>query len=179
MASKSNDDITLSKQVIEMATVANEFCYFVENIEKKEKEIVLEFMQRILPLLHLKGSLLPEIEPEHPEANERFVTEEKWEREFNELRQTLGEDDEYWIIDPQYINDTEPLKASLSENITDIYQDMKDFLLLMQKNTHAARENAISECKILHANHWGYRVGNIFTRIHHLIYFEEDSSSDF
>ncbi|MBT4466892.1 MAG: DUF5063 domain-containing protein, partial [Lentimicrobiaceae bacterium] len=62
MASKSNDDITLSKQVIEMATVANEFCYFVENIEKKEKEIVLEFMQRILPLLHLKGSLLPEIE---------------------------------------------------------------------------------------------------------------------
>ena len=179
MASKSNDDITLSKQVIEMATVANEFCYFVENIEKKEKEIVLEFMQRILPLLHLKGSLLPEIEPEHPEANERFVTEEQWERGFNELRQTLGEDDEYWIIDPQYINDTEPLKASLSENITDIYQDMKDFLLLMQKNTHAARENAISECKILHANHWGYRVGNIFTRIHHLIYFEEDSSSDF
>ncbi|MBT3173982.1 MAG: DUF5063 domain-containing protein [Lentimicrobiaceae bacterium] len=179
MASKSNDDITLSKQVIEMATVANEFCYFVENIEKKEKEIVLEFMQRILPLLHLKGSLLPEIEPEHPEANERFVTEEQWERVFNELRQTLGEDDEYWIIDPQYINDTEPLKASLSENITDIYQDMKDFLLLMQKNTHAARENAISECKILHANHWGYRVGNIFTRIHHLIYFEEDSSSDF
>jgi hypothetical protein len=162
-----------------MATVANEFCYFVENIEKKEKEIVLEFMQRILPLLHLKGSLLPEIEPEHPEANERFVTEEQWERVFNELRQTLGEDDEYWIIDPQYINDTEPLKASLSENITDIYQDMKDFLLLMQKNTHAARENAISECKILHANHWGYRVGNIFTRIHHLIYFEEDSSSDF
>jgi len=179
MSSKSNDDITLSKQVVEMATVANEFCYFVENIEKKEKEIVLEFMQRILPLLHLKGSLLPEIEPEHPEANERFVTEEQWERVFNELRQTLGEDDEYWIIDPQYINDTEPLKASLSENITDIYQDMKDFLLLMQKNTHAARENAISECKILHANHWGYRVGNIFTRIHHLIYFEEDSSSDF
>ena len=37
MASKSNDDITLSKQVIEMATVANEFCYFVENIEKKGK----------------------------------------------------------------------------------------------------------------------------------------------
>ena len=179
MASKSNDDITLSKQVIEMATVANEFCYFVENIEKKEKEIVLEFMQRILPLLHLKGSLLPNIEPEHPEANERFVTEEQWERVFNELRQVLGEDDEYWIIDPQYMNDTEPLKASLSENITDIYQDMKDFLLLLQKNIHAARENAVSECKILHANHWGYRVGNIFTRIHHLIYFEDDSPSDF
>ena len=179
MSSKSNDDITLSKQVVEMATVANEFCYFIENVEKKEKEIVLEFMQRILPLLHLKGSLLPNIEPEHPEANERFVTEEQWERVFNELRQVLGEDDEYWIIDPQYMNDTEPLKASLSENITDIYQDMKDFLLLLQKNTHAARENAISECKILHANHWGYRVGNIFTRIHHLIYFEDDSPSDF
>ena len=34
MSSKSNDDITLSKQVVEMATVANEFCYFIENVEK-------------------------------------------------------------------------------------------------------------------------------------------------
>lgn len=179
MSKEISDDITLSKAVIEMATVANEFCYFLENAEKKEKEDVFEFMQRILPLLYLKGSLLPLVEPEYPEANERFVTEEQWERIFTELRDKFGKDDEYWIIDPQYINETEPLKASLSENITDIYQDMKDFIFLLQKNTLAARENAIEQCRILHGTHWGYRVGNLFTRIHHLLYFNEEIDTEF
>lgn len=179
MTQPKSDDITLSKPVIEMATVANEFCYFLENLEKKEKESIFDFMQRVLPLLYLKGSLLPIIEPEYPEANERFVTEEQWERVFTEMRDIFGKEDEYWIIDPQYINETEPLKASISENIADIYQDMKDFLLLLQKNTLAARENAINQCRILHGNHWGYRIGNIFTRIHHLIYFDEEIESPF
>ena len=179
MAKDINDDITLSKPVIEMATVANEYCYYLENIEKKEKDEVFEFLQRILPLLYLKGSLLPSLEPEYPEANERFVTEEQWERIFTTLRDKFEKDDEYWIIDPQYINETEPLKASLSENMTDIYQDMKDFIYLLQKNTLAARENAINQCKILHGNHWGYRVGNLTTRLHHLIYFNEEIESPF
>ncbi len=174
MSDQTIDDITLSKSVIEMATVANEFCYFFETLEKKDKETILDFTQRILPLLYLKGTLLPVVTPNNPEANERFVTEEQWERIFTELRDKFGKDDEFWVIDPQYINETEPLKASLSENIADIYQDMKDFLLLLQKNTLAARENAISECSILLGNHWGYRVGNILSRIHHLIYFEEE-----
>ena len=174
MSEIQNEDITLSKQIVEMATVANEYCYFMENLENKDVNTILEFMQKLLPLLYLKGSLLPDIEPEHPEANERFVTEEQWESVFKELREKFGDNDEYWNIDPQYINETEPLKASLSENMADIYQDLKDFILLLQKNTHAARENAISECKLLYENHWGYRIGNIFTRIHHLLYFEEE-----
>ncbi len=179
MAKDKTDDITLSKPVIEMATVANEYCYFLENIEKKEKEDVLEFLQRILPLLYLKGSLLPIVDPEYPEANERFVTEEQWEKVFTSLRDKFEKDDEYWIIDPQYINETEPLKASLSENMTDIYQDMKDFIFLLQKNTLAARENAINQCRVLHGDHWGYRVGNVFSRIHHLIYFNEEIDPSF
>lgn len=177
MTSNESTDITLSKPVIEIATVANEFCYFLEHIENKGKEEVLEFMQRILPLLYIKGSLLPSLEPEYPEANERFVTEVQWEKVFNELRAILGSDDEFWLIDPQYINETEPLKASLSDNISDIYQDMKDFLLLLQKNTLAARENAIYECSQLYSNHWGYRIGNIITRIHHLLNFNEEIES--
>jgi len=174
-----NDDPTVTKSVIEMATIANEFCYFFENIENKKADIILDFSQRILPLLYLKGSLLPNIEPQTPESNERFVTEEQWERIFNSLRGAFGKSDEFWLIDPLHINETEPLKASIAENIADVYQDMKDFILLMQKNNLAARENAISECKLLFANHWGYRVGNVLSQIHHLIYFKEEINTPY
>ncbi|MCF6171748.1 MAG: DUF5063 domain-containing protein [Bacteroidales bacterium] len=175
----STDDITLSKPIIEMATVANEFCYFLDTAEDKRKKGILEFAHRILPLLYLKGTLLPEIEPEYPEAGERFVTQENWETVFTLLRDKFGKEDEYWIIDPQYINETEPLKASIAENLADIYQDMKDFIMLLQKNTHAARENAIAGCKTLFVNHWGYKIGNVLTRIHHLLHEENEGLSNF
>ena len=165
----STDDITLSKPIIEMVTVANEFCYYIDTAEDKSKKGVFEFIHRILPLLYLKGTLLPDIQPEYPEASERFVTQENWETVFTMLRDKFGKDDEYWIIDPQYINETEPLKASISENLADIYQDMKDFIMLFQKNTHAARECAIADFKLLFGSHWGYNIGNVITRIHHLL----------
>ena len=167
------DDITVTKPILEMVTVANEFCFYLDNAEEKSKTGILEFMNRILPLLYLKGSLLPDIKVENPEANEKFVTEEQWERIFLLLRDKFGKQDEFWIIDPLYINDTEPLKASMAENIADIYQDMKDLIMLYQKNTFDARQNAVSDTKLLFGNHWGYRIGNVFSRIHHLLHNEE------
>lgn len=164
-----SEDITLSKPIIEMLTVANEFCHFIGDSEKREKRLVLEFLNRIAPLLYLKGSLLPELEVEDPDSNEKFFTAENWESIFTMLRDKFGKDDEYWIIDPQYINETEPLKASLAENIADIYQDMKDFILLFQKNTFGARQNAVNDCKLLFATHWGYRITNIMSKLHHML----------
>jgi hypothetical protein len=175
----NTEDKTMSAPVLEMLTVANEYCYFLENLEKKNKDQVLTFMQKILPLLYLKGSLIPSIEPEYPEASERFVTEENWEAVFNPLRDILGKDDEFWVIDPLYINETEPINSSISEHLADIYQDLKDFLLLYQRNNHAARENSISDCEKLFASHWGFRIGNILGRIHYIIHDESDIEVDF
>lgn len=163
------DDITQSKSMLEMLTVANEYCFFIETVESKSRDGILKFVNSLLPLLYLKGTLLPAIEVENPEANERFVTEEQWEGVFTTLREKLGNSDEFWIIDPQHVNETEPLKASLSENLSDIYQDMKDLIMLYQKNTIAARENAMADCKLLFETHWGFRIANILSRLHFLL----------
>jgi hypothetical protein len=171
--SSYHDDITVSKPVLEMLTVANEYCYFIQNIEKKTTDDLLEFIYRIGPLLYLKGSLIPEVTVQNPDANERFVSVEEWENTFYVLREKLGPKDEFWMIDPQYINENEPLKASLSENITDIYQDMEDFIMLYQRNTLAARENAVNECRNLFAMHWGYRITTMMAKIHHLLHESE------
>lgn len=174
-----SEDITLSKPIIEMITVANEYCHFIDTCESKSKNGILEFVNRITPLLYLKGSLLPDIVVEDPDVNEKFVTAENWEIVFNMLRKKFDKDDEYWIIDPQYINETEPLKASLSENLTDIYQDMKDLILLFQKNTYGARQNAINECKLLFSTHWGYRIANIMTKVHHMLHEDDGESAQY
>ncbi|PLX01368.1 MAG: hypothetical protein C0595_15100 [Marinilabiliales bacterium] len=172
------NDITISKTILEMVTVANEYCHYLDTSEKKSKKGVLDFVNRICPLLYLKGSLLPDIEVEDPDANERFVTAENWETVFTLLRDKFVKDDEFWFIDPQHVNEDEPLKASLAENLADLYQDMKDFILLYQKNTYAARQNAIAECKRLFESHWGYRIANIMPKVHHLLYDKDLDETD-
>ncbi len=173
------DDITLKKPIIEMLTVANEYCYYFEHIQEKQAMEIIEFMYRIGPLLYLKGTLIPFVEVEYSEANERYVTLEQWETLFYSLREKFASKDEFWIIDPQYVNENEPLKASLSENICDIYQDLKDFVLLYKKNTVAARQNAVHEIKHLFATHWGYRIATMLAKTHHLMHEDEAEPPEF
>lgn len=159
-----------SRNVLEMLAVANEYCLFVEKADEYTKDDLLSFFQKICPLLYIKGALLPFVEPSNPEANERFVLEEKWEIIFNSLRTKFQPFDEYWYADDAFDRNAEMLKASLAENFADIYQDLKDFVILYQKNSLAAKENAVAECSLLFRNHWGIRIANMINALHFLNY---------
>ncbi len=156
--------------VLELFTVASEFCLFIEKLEKCDKNQILEYFRKISPVLYVKGELLPEIQVSDESANERFVTEEDYEIIFNDLRTKLFEEDTFYYINPADKNDFSPVKASLSEFFSDIYQDLKDFLLLYQKNTLAAKENAVSECRYLFTSHWGFRLVNVLQYLHNIKY---------
>ena len=158
------------KQVIELLAVANEYCMFIEKSYDYSKEDILQYIHRIGPLLYLKGSLLPELHPENPEATERYVTEEVWENIFNELRKTFGRDDEFWFIDEATFQGDEITRGSLAELVTDIYQDLKDFILLYRKNSPTIRETAVSDCVGLFRGRWGPSVLRVISYIHPTIY---------
>jgi hypothetical protein len=159
-----------SRQVLEFLAVAHEYCVFIEKCEAKDPTEIAGVLQKMSPLLCLKGSLLPTVEPLNPEANERFVIEEQWEQIFNNLRQKFGTNDEYWAFDPAEFGYDEPRKQSLAENFADVYQDLKDFTILYQKSSKAAKENAVSECKMLFETHWGTRLMNASLQLHFILF---------
>ena len=167
------DAISQKKQIIELLTVANEFCMFIEKSYDYPKEDILQYVQRIAPLLYLKGSMLPDLEVQNPEAYERFVTEEVWENIFNELRNKFGREDIFWFVDEATFNDDEITKGSMAEHLTDIYQDLKDFVFLYSKNTGDAIINAVVECKRLYESNWGYKITRLQKHIHHLVYRDQ------
>lgn len=174
------EPIEQKKQILEMLTVSNEYCMFIEKAYDYSKEEILQYIHRMAPLLYLKGSLLPEIKIENPEAYERFVTEEVWENIFNELRNKFSKDDEFWFIDEVTFNGDEIAKGSMAEQLTDIYQDLKDFVFLYNKNTSDAILNAVAECRHLFYVNWGYKIIRIQKQVHHLLYqeFTEDDYAD-
>lgn len=163
-----------STQVLEMIRLAFEFCTFTEDLANKEITVALSFYQKLLPLMYIKGSLLPDIEPSDESFNERFVSEEHWEKVFMVAKEKFDKSEYFWLVDSN--NDT--IKASIAEHIADIYQDMKDFIMLFQNNRLAAKENAVFELKKYLAIHWGVRITALMPVFHNLIYATEQKEND-
>ncbi|NOU47738.1 MAG: DUF5063 domain-containing protein [Bacteroidales bacterium] len=163
----SDNDPTLSRNILELVTIATEFCNLIENSASQSKADLLGSLQSFAPLLYLRGTLIPAIQPDDIEYAERFVTEEQWESIFRTLRDKLGKDDEFWILEDQTENN-EPIKASISECVADTYQDLKDFVTLFKKNRLSARENAIHDIKQLFETNWGKKIIIVLPVIHKL-----------
>ena len=66
------------RHVIEFVAVAKEFFDFVETIPTMERKDVLQRLQKFIPLIYLKGSLLPACECEEEGLAEDTVTEEQY-----------------------------------------------------------------------------------------------------
>ena len=163
-----------NRNVLEVLTISNEFCLLIDNTEKYEKPEVLNILHRLLPLLYLKASLLKPIAASNPDSSERFVTEEQYELVYQLFKKLLGPDDIFYILQKKDI----AVKASLAEYIVDVYQDIKDFLMLYQKSSISAKENAINECVTLFQNHWGPRLLASLHAMHSLIYPAKSETYD-
>ena len=154
---------------LEMLTVANEYCLFFEKADSYSTQDILLYFQKIAPLLYLKASLLKPVKIKDESLNERFVTEEQWEAVFKELRKKFGSDDQYFVHDHNF----DSVEASLADNMADIYQDMKDFVMLYQKNTESARHNANANLVSLFRWHWGPALLNALASVHRQLFKDE------
>lgn len=172
------NSLVYSKNVIELITVANEFCSFVERADEMESADFLSRLQKILPLLYLKASLLPEFESESSEDLEKYVTEV----EYNLIQQKIllhtGAGDDYQeVFLPGMQFSESALTASIAENIADIYQDMKDLVMSFRTLDEEVMELALSESQNNFSQLWGQKLVNCLRAVHNLIYSEPNEDT--
>ena len=172
---EENTDPVYSRNVIEFVAVANEYCKYAEHASQLKGDELLRILQRILPLMYIKASLLPALEPFFEDGNEKFVTESDWTVIHESLKNKFGTADDYLEVFDEKTNETEgPVISSISENMADIYQDIKDFLLLYQTGTAEVMNDAIWECRMNFENFWGQKLVNSMRAIHKFIYSGEE-----
>ena len=164
------------KNTKDLFLVASQYCTFIENIAAFSAEDILEYLLKITPLLYLKTSLIADFELEDNSAGEQFVTEEQYELCYLRLKEKLENIDFFEGFDLE-ANETKPY--SLCEILTDVYQDLKDFLLLYAKNTLAAQENAVWLCRNNFVRNWGKKIVMLFPYLHFLSYKAEEEDFDF
>ena len=168
-----------SKNVVEFTAVANEYCSFIEQADKFELKDFIDKSHKILPFLYLKAAMLPELDTRYEEFNERFVTENDYNLVHKKILTRLGQYDSYEeVFDPLHQETETPVGASIAENMTDMYQDLKDFILLYQIGSNEVMYEAVWECRQSFEHYWGQRLTNALRALHFLRYSDEEIEAD-
>ena len=165
------------KNVIEFVTVAAEFCAFLERAESMKRSTFVDTSLKILPLLYLKASMLPKCETIGDEAPETYVTEEIYEILRINLAGLMGDKDDYLDVFVQdMVYSDQPIKKSISEDLADIYQDLKDFISVFQLGLNETMNDSLVICKEHFEEFWGQRLVNTMRALHDVKYnsTEED-----
>ncbi|MCD6596948.1 MAG: DUF5063 domain-containing protein [Bacteroidales bacterium] len=170
---KESEDKIYSTEVIDFIKISNDFCKLVENSFSMKRSGLLKELQLLLPLLYIRSMKLPVVESVLEDGNEKFVTEEQYEGLKSGLALKLGYLDDYpEVIDPGAMYDS-PVTCSLSEDLADIFQELKDFLTLFQIGTNEMMNDAIWETRMNFDNYWGQKLLNGLRMIHKDLNAEE------
>ena len=147
MDTLENHKVIYDIKVIDFVTVAVEFCAFMEAETLPARTEWVDKILKILPLLYIKASLLPETVPADNETVATFVREEDYHRVALRVEEVMGEENiflEVFLEEMKY-SDT-PVSAFVSECIADIYQDVRDFVSVYQFELTEQMNDALHRC---------------------------------
>lgn len=121
----------------------------------------------LLPQIYSLSHQLPDVElPDDDSSEER---EEEVESPMGKISNLLGDYDLYSIVfDP--ITDADALKTTLSDDLSDIYADLKRGLIKYDIGDKQDRDVAIWEWKFHMQIHWGQHAVGVLRPIHSLVY---------
>ena len=176
---ENNHQVIFSRDVVEFVTVAAEFCAYLERAESAKRNSFVDTTLKILPLLYLKASLLPECEMVGDEAPETYVTEEIYELMRMNVAYVLREKDDYLeVFLPEMAYSDTPIKKCISEDLADIYQDLKDFIFVFQLGYNETMHDSLAICKEHFALYWGQKLVNTLRALHDVKYNVDNKDED-
>ena len=176
---KKESQVIFDRNVVEFVTVAAEFCKFLEQAETMKRDTFVDTSLKILPLLYLKTAMLPETEIIGDEAPESYVTEETYEVLRINLAGILAEKDDYLDVFVQdMVYSDQPIKKSISEDLADIYQDIKDFIFVFQLGLNETMNDSLAVCQENFGMLWGQKLVNTLRALHDVKYSQQDEEDN-
>jgi hypothetical protein len=146
-------------EVLEFVRSANAYCSW---LEESDQMAPVDFIQSSLGILsrvyhHLVSMELPE--PLMESGNEKFVTEQDWSSVYQKVLHLLGSHNDYLrIAEEDEFDRSELVTHHISEDLADIYQDLKDFALQYRQGIEEIMNDAVWEVMDNFENYWGSKL---------------------
>jgi hypothetical protein len=147
----------MNDQVTQFVAEARRYCALIENEEGSGPSA---FEQECLPVLlrlYHQILLLPSADPNKPELPERILHEE-WQA-VRERTARRTEHDQYWeVFEPFAENKPDPIHGSISDDLTDIWCDVKRGLSMFDSGKPNCVKDAVWHWRFSFGSHWGHHV---------------------
>jgi hypothetical protein len=173
---EKEEKVIYSRQVVEFAASANEYCKYLEGTKEINGLEILKVMQRLLPFIYLRASLLPLLDPLLDESNEKTVTEFDWTRMHDNLLSKMGNNDPFPVIVTAGDPSDGLYTGSIAEYLTDIYQNLKDFITNYKSGNEKVMNDSVWEVLMNFEEFWGKKLLNVLSAIHTVLYSEADGN---
>lgn len=169
-------DYVYSTEVLEFVKKGKHYADLLEStLPENRKEFVIELL-KILPGLYSDMLSLQVREPILDAENEKFVTEEKWSEVFQKVSFNLGSQNEYIDIpEDDEFDRLDVISRELSEDISDIYQDIKDFIEVFRVGTEEVMNDVLWQCRINFENYWGKKLLRASLNLHKIMVRDEET----
>lgn len=171
---EKDDSLVFSKDVLEFATVAAEYCKLLEFSSGMSCRRFVETTLKILPLIYLKAQMLPVVEVVGNDDSEQHVSEEDYEYIRSAMISILGAHDDYldvFVEDMKY--SVEPIRKCISEDLADIYQDLRNFLCIYKNGMEDPITNSLFYLRESFSHYWGQTIVNTMRALHDVLYNQE------
>ena len=177
--SKGENEIVYYRNTVEFVTVAAEFCAFLEQSEGRKRRDFVDTMLKLLPLLYLKASLVPHVEGDEEFYPEEFVTEQDYEYLRAMLSAIMAGEDDYMDLNNQDVRfSDEPVVRSVSEDLADIYQALKNFVETYRLGVEYNMAEAVAAVAERFGLYWGQEVADVLKALHRVKYRLSESDDE-
>lgn len=169
-ASAEMHDIYHNKEVFEFTAVAMEVCKRLESAASQSRGVFVGAMLKLLPLLYLKSQITLHFSDSGDVYLERAVTEDEYNAVRSAVAAVMGECDDYLdvFLDDMKYSDT-PIRRTVSEDLADIYQELRDFLHIYRQDFAESTAAALGELSGSFGR-WGQTLVNVLRPLHEAMY---------
>jgi len=168
---ENDRNIVYSQQVIEFTTVVVECCRFLENLSEIKKTDFIDRALKLFSLLYLKTIMFEMPENQNNNSIERFVGQEEYDFVKENIAQILGENDSFLdTFHPDMPFSDTPIAATISENLADVYQEIRDYAENYKSENEQIMSDALNVCLESFGEHWGQKLLNAVRALHALKY---------
>ena len=168
-----------SNALVEFVKAANEFCSYLEELQGTEGKIFISESLRQLAELYALFLEIGETEPVFDSPPEPTVTEAEWSARFQRVAGILGSSNDILrIADEEEFDDSELVSHTISEDLADLYQELRDFTVVYSRGLEELMNDAAWELQVRFAEHWGSKLLRALSALHKLHVKDVDPSEE-
>jgi len=158
-----------SEEVIAFVKECNDYCGWIEELEVADPGDFIRDAMRHLAGVYREVTMVEQPEPLMDGGVEKHVTEQDWSGIFQKALQVLGQHNTYLrIADDDEFDRSDLVEHKISEDIADVYQDLKDFIMQFRQGLEEIMNDALWEVISNFEQYWGEKLLNALGALHRL-----------